>query len=119
MRRYEKIVNVPQDVNGTIFSCRIGINSSPEFNTRESLQYLDVDESYVLNFSSELCSIESATIWGAMHGMETFTQLLERDSVGGAPSCKYSHVVVTDSPRFTHRGLMIDTVRVYLLIEFA
>eukprot|EP01052_Picozoa_sp_SAG31_P043088 SAG31_NODE_7067_length_1798_cov_2.103590_1_plen_482_part_00 len=74
-------------------------------------------------------SINATTVFGALHALETLTQLCGLDSVdphrvGGSP---YNYtglawiglapVTVVDSPRFSHRGLMIDTGRRFLPIK--
>ena len=45
--------------------------------------------------------------------METFTQLLERRD-DGLVFCAYTPVQIADHPRFTHRGLLIDSSRHFL-----
>jgi hexosaminidase len=78
-----------------------------------TLQY-GVDESYELSLdASGACSIKAGTVWGALHGMETFSQLLER-SEEGCVETKFAPVSVTDTPRFEHRGMLIDSSRHYL-----
>jgi len=76
-----------------------------------------MDESYLLKLSSQSCAIEAMTVWGIMRALETFTQLLVRNSETGAPFCEYTNAVVNDAPRFTHRGVMIDTARHYLPVN--
>ena len=105
---------------------------------------LGVDESYALSITSDgSCNINANTIWGALRGLETFTQLLERSEtstvndtnnmkykinispipsgdstkVQSTVSCRYTPVLINDSARFTHRGVMIDTSRHYLPIS--
>lgn len=74
---------------------------------------LGVDESYKITISQSFeCIIESKTVWGALHAMETFTQLLKRSS--GAIHCDYVPVTISDEPRYSHRGLLVDTSRHYL-----
>ena len=74
-------------------------------------------------------SITATTVYGALHALETLTQLCGLDSaephrVGGSPY-NYSGlgyigvapVTVVDHPIFRHRGLMIDTGRRYLPVK--
>ncbi|KAL5720557.1 beta-N-acetylhexosaminidase [Ranunculus cassubicifolius] len=75
-----------------------------------------VNESYTLTIPS-LRSLSSAnltaeTIWGAMRGLETFSQL-----VWGNPSRVAAGLYVSDSPIFEHRGLLLDTSRNYFDVE--
>lgn len=75
-----------------------------------------VDESYSLSIDAGgACAISSQTVWGALHGMETFTQLLQRSE--DAVTMPFAPVVISDAPRFTHRGLLIDSSRHYLPVS--
>lgn len=79
---------------------------------------LGVDESYSLNITPfGDCTITSETIWGALHGMETFTQLLVRDSASSVVQCNFVPLQLSDSSRFSHRGMLIDTSRHYLSVK--
>ncbi|XP_055817746.1 beta-hexosaminidase 2 isoform X2 [Solanum dulcamara] len=70
-----------------------------------------VNESYSLSTSSDVSSsayayITAETVWGAMRGLETFSQL-----VYGNPTRVAAGVYIHDLPIFTHRGVMLDTSR--------
>ena len=67
------------------------------------------DESYRLAVVASGCSITAPTVYGAMHGMETFVQLVARGPVLSVPLA-----TVEDHPRFQLRATMIDTSRHYL-----
>jgi hexosaminidase len=74
----------------------------------------DTDESYTLTVpAAGDATLRAATVYGALRGLETFSQLVVFDfgraryHVGRVP------LVVTDSPRFAHRGFMVDTARHY------
>ena len=71
------------------------------------VQGLDEDESYQLQITSSQATLTAATDVGAMHGMETFLQLvtLENDT------CTIPAVTIDDAPRFQWRGFMIDVSR--------
>ncbi|KAL7672241.1 hypothetical protein ACOME3_007134 [Neoechinorhynchus agilis] len=73
----------------------------------------DSDESYTLVVSSSLIKIESNEIWGAVRALETLSQLIKR-SEGQlyVPECR-----IEDSPRFCHRGLLVDTARHFLSVK--
>ena len=101
-----------------------------------------VDESYALNIpgsNGSVATITSGTIWGALHGLETFSQLVSFKYVMMFYLCacmtifiyclydnltiffhsfdldRYEIVscpwIIKDWPRFSHRGILIDTAR--------
>uniref|UniRef100_A0A224YPH5 Beta-hexosaminidase n=1 Tax=Rhipicephalus zambeziensis TaxID=60191 RepID=A0A224YPH5_9ACAR len=74
-----------------------------------------MDERYVLSLSSsEESFISARTVWGALRGLETFSQLVySPDGV----SWVVNETVIYDEPRFPHRGLLIDSSRHFLPME--
>ena len=65
------------------------------------------DESYTLTVSSEIAALSAPTPIGALRGLETFLQLVERsDSTVRVPV-----VTIEDRPRYPWRGLMMDVSR--------
>jgi hexosaminidase len=73
---------------------------------------LGEDESYTLDVNSSSGSLKSATVSGALHGLETFLQLIEPGPGGfRAPA-----IHIADQPRFAWRGLMLDCSRHFLPI---
>ena len=87
----------------------------------EEAPQLGTDESYSLTIDTQHGNngfITAPTIYGALRGLETFSQLVYFDfdtatyrlSVGLPLS-------IHDAPRFSHRGLMIDTARHFLPIH--
>jgi hexosaminidase len=94
--------------------CNVHVNQL--FENEEQTLLPGVDESYQLIVTTNgECTISSETIWGAMHAMESFTQLLERES--NSVVLKYAPVSISDNCRFTHRGLMVDSSRHYLPVN--
>lgn len=72
-----------------------------------------VNESYTLDISvTGSASLVAATAWGAMRGLETFSQL-----VWGDPLRVPVGFSLWDAPLFQHRGLMLDTSRNYYGVE--
>ncbi len=65
------------------------------------------DESYQLDIQSNKITINATTDIGALHGLETLLQLVQNNST----SYYFPLVTITDLPRFTWRGLMIDVAR--------
>lgn len=68
------------------------------------------DESYVLDVDSSHARLTAPTTLGALHGLQTFLQLVQI-SPGGyfVPA-----VHIEDQPRFPWRGLMIDSSRHFI-----
>ena len=71
------------------------------------VQSLDEDESYALTVTPQSATLSAATDVGAMHGLETFLQLVTIKS--GA--CTLPAASIDDSPRFRWRGFMLDVSR--------
>lgn len=65
------------------------------------------DESYSLDIKSNKITINATSDLGALHGLETLLQLLQNDS----KSFYFPVSQISDFPRFTWRGLMIDAAR--------
>ncbi|KAI4323320.1 hypothetical protein L6164_022935 [Bauhinia variegata] len=103
-------------VNPTVnFSVNIPPLSSLVVTVADPLAPLHhgVDESYSLIIpTSGPANLNAETVWGAMRGLETFSQL-----VWGNPSVVAVGVSVWDSPLFGHRGFMLDTSRNYYPVE--
>ncbi|KAK3127488.1 hypothetical protein QOZ80_7AG0574120 [Eleusine coracana subsp. coracana] len=72
-----------------------------------------VDESYTLEIplTGGAATLRAATAWGAMRGMETFSQLAWRGM--SAVAVVAAGVRVEDRPLYPHRGLMLDTGRTF------
>jgi len=73
-----------------------------------------MDESYTLVIAAPTSSIEAKTVWGALRGLETFSQAVFQNT-----STKYyaNENKITDFPRFHHRGFLIDTSRHFVSVE--
>ncbi|GAY31777.1 hypothetical protein WN943_020964 [Citrus x changshan-huyou] len=74
-----------------------------------------VNETYTLSIPADasIANLTAHTVWGAMRGLETFSQL-----VWGKPNLLVaSGLYVWDSPLFAHRGLMVDTSRNYYGVD--
>jgi hexosaminidase len=74
---------------------------------------LGEDESYTLDVAADSAVVKAPTVAGAMHGLETFAQLVTSDGSGFyAPA-----VHIEDRPRFPWRGLMLDACRHWMPLE--
>ncbi|KAG6557870.1 hypothetical protein Mapa_000638 [Marchantia paleacea] len=83
----------------------------------ETLQ-LGTDESYTLKVPAEgktsEAYLEASNVYGALRGLETFSQLCRFNFSIKAVQIAETPWNVKDSPRFQFRGLLIDTSRHYL-----
>ncbi|MBA0885013.1 beta-N-acetylhexosaminidase [Flavobacterium undicola] len=68
---------------------------------------LQEDETYQLSVLSNTITINAATDLGALHALETLSQLFQNNGT----EFYFPAVEVTDAPRFVWRGLMIDASR--------
>jgi hexosaminidase len=77
------------------------------------VQELGEDESYKLEVTANGAEITAANPLGAMHGLQTFLQLVAASSNGFAAPV----ITIQDTPRFRWRGLMIDTSRHFMPLD--
>ena len=101
---------------GIPFSHEEASNPSPfQIHTTgpsKAIQELGEDESYQLTISTDGAKLTAANPLGAMHGLQTFLQLVHITPRGFAAPA----VVIDDKPRFPWRGLMIDSGRHFIPI---
>ena len=76
-------------------------------NPAVELPRLGDPESYTLDVGQDGAVLKASSWRGVLHGLETFSQLLNYDG----ESWGVSAVSIQDEPRFPWRGLMIDVVR--------
>lgn len=113
-KRYENLIHSSlkgrKDVGeNTLDFCSVVLQDS----TTLDLEY-GVDESYTLSVNvDDGCHIAANTTWGALRGLETFSQLLGGDGEGNF-YVNYLPLELEDEPRYSHRGILIDTSRHYL-----
>lgn len=75
---------------------------------------LGMNESYELRVGSPDATLVAESVWGALRGLETFSQLFGmngRATIRGGGS---ADIVIRDAPRYPWRGVMIDTARHFL-----
>ncbi|KAJ2725951.1 Glucosamine-6-phosphate isomerase (Glucosamine-6-phosphate deaminase) (GNPDA) (GlcN6P deaminase) [Coemansia sp. Benny D115] len=71
---------------------------------------LDTDESYTLDVPENgQATLKANSVYGALRGLETFSQLLE--TFEGVKVVRNTPIHIEDSPFLKHRGVMMDTAR--------
>ncbi|MEN2413390.1 beta-N-acetylhexosaminidase [Flavobacterium mesophilum] len=71
------------------------------------------DESYHLDIKPNKITINATSDLGALHGLETLLQMLQNNNT----SFYFPNSQISDFPRFTWRGLMIDASRHFQPID--
>ncbi|XP_065180820.1 beta-hexosaminidase subunit A1-like [Sycon ciliatum] len=83
--------------------------ASLQITVDSGTENLTSSTSYAYNLSvsiaSSIAELQSDTVYGAMYGLETFSQLVVNGSLVA------STIAISDAPVYGHRGLMIDTGR--------
>jgi hexosaminidase len=79
----------------------------------KEIQELGEDESYILEVSATGAKLSAPTPLGALHGLQSFLQLVEVWPDGFAARA----VTINDKPRFPWRGLMIDSARHFVPLD--
>jgi hexosaminidase len=79
----------------------------------KEIQELGEDESYVLEVTTTGAKLTAPTPLGAIHGLQTFLQLVNVSPGGFAAPA----VTIQDKPRFPWRGLMIDSARHFIPLD--
>ncbi|KAF7662192.1 hypothetical protein LDENG_00243560 [Lucifuga dentata] len=72
------------------------------------------DESYELSVDQPYAFLKAPKVWGALRGLETFSQLVYEDEYGAK---SINSTTISDFPRFAHRGLLLDTSRHFLPLK--
>ena len=80
---------------------------------REAVQKLGENESYELTVSESGAQLNATTTLGALHGLQTFLQLVQITPTGFAAPA----VTIKDQPRFPWRGTLIDISRHFIPMD--
>ncbi len=64
-----------------------------------------MDESYELIIGAPTAHLISPSAWGALHGLETFSQLVQLSATG--EEHQIATGTITDKPEYSYRGLMV------------
>lgn len=110
VREYEQ----NSDVNSVVISTFINtqdLRLSMETNESYSLEIFLVDRSVEVQINAE-------TFFGVRHGLETLSQLIWWDEFENGGMLKIlTDVMIEDAPKFSYRGVMIDTARNFFPLE--
>ncbi len=82
-------------------------------NAGRKVQELGEDESYTLEITPSRATLTAPNALGALHGLQTFLQLIEPTPAGFAVPV----ITIQDQPRFAWRGLLIDVSRHFIPID--
>lgn len=105
--RYKK--EVPENI-GELYNLTIKITGGCE-----TYPYMNMDEQYLLKVNTpdyqNQALLFSTTIWGALRGLETFSQTIYQIDSG---LFAINTSIILDFPRFSFRGLLLDTSRHFI-----
>ncbi|XP_042352757.1 beta-hexosaminidase subunit alpha [Plectropomus leopardus] len=90
------------------------VEISVDHDDCESYPSENSSERYNLSVSAGHASLNAQTVWGALRGLETFSQLVYQDDFG---SYFVNKTEIDDFPRFQFRGILLDTSRHYLPVQ--
>uniref|UniRef100_A0A0K0FLL0 Beta-hexosaminidase n=1 Tax=Strongyloides venezuelensis TaxID=75913 RepID=A0A0K0FLL0_STRVS len=110
---YTNMSNAMSSNGNTLTSMNIQVDTS--CNDKE-YPYFNMDESYqvIVPQIGGKGFIIAKTMWGAIRGMETFSQLVYRTS---ETTYQVRSVSITDHPRFAYRGVLVDTTRHWVSVN--
>jgi hexosaminidase len=104
--RIGRLTGLPMAPSAAALTVNVKAASKP-------VQSLDEDESYRLTVTPGGAKIDAPNPLGAMHGLETFYQLIENTPTGwSAPA-----VTIDDHPRYAWRGFMLDVSRHFMPLD--
>lgn len=119
MARYTKIVLLagpPMMSTGGTGALTASFTTSIHIATAPTHLLVGTDESYSLEVEATAVSINATTQFGAMRALESFSQLVRWTTQhDGSQSYTVAFpLLIEDRPRYTWRGLLIDSSRSYL-----
>uniref|UniRef100_A0A182VFS0 Beta-hexosaminidase n=1 Tax=Anopheles merus TaxID=30066 RepID=A0A182VFS0_ANOME len=78
----------------------------------EELPHLSMDEEYTINIDDFQARLSSFSIWGMLRALESFSQMVVLSDDGSM--LRINSTTIDDGPRFSHRGLLVDTSRHFI-----
>ncbi|KAM3404102.1 hypothetical protein ACQJBY_007287 [Aegilops geniculata] len=117
-RRMVAVIQLDHAINGSYHGLPVLAGVNVAVRSPDDELKFGVDESYKLTVpatgSPLYARIEAQTVYGALHALETFSQLCYFDFVLSVTGLHWAPWTIVDKPRFPYRGLLIDTARHYL-----
>ena len=123
MRRYTMMINTAYATTSTLPPSASVLRQLVVNVRRDAVLEFGMDESYALSVSAAGAILSAPTVWGALRGLETVSQLARHTwttSTSGAVNASYNEICaveIVDAPRFPFRGLMIDTSRHFMPVS--
>ncbi|GAM26655.1 hypothetical protein SAMD00019534_098300 [Acytostelium subglobosum LB1] len=117
IQRYQKLffsAGPAQQHTSAVAALTLNINVASD---NEDL-FLGVDESYSIVANSHELTITANTVYGAVRALETFSQLITFARPANTYSIQYTPITIKDYPRFQWRGMLVDSGRHYLPVDF-
>ena len=78
------------------------LDSSSPFS--DEMKREDADESYEITIDDDIAIVTAATVWGALYGLDTFSQLVQREDPMSGYIVRGLPLYISDSPRYPWRG---------------
>ena len=114
LRRYSKLGFEYYSTNEYLSNITIEVRD----NCSDPWPQLDIDEMYTIRVDTQDFPkqgfIFANSVWGALRALETFSQLIDHKS---DTIFAINSTFILDYPRFSHRGLLIDTSRHFLPVH--
>lgn len=116
MYRYKKISMLDYRIIQPCqsFSCSVLSKINIVVESSDETLNNQTNETYSISITNTRASITSLNIYGAIRGLETFSQLIFKQS---AFTYYIPIVAIKDYPRFNFRAILIDTARVFRPIQ--
>jgi hexosaminidase len=116
--RYTKLM-FPHEVSNEKLKNAIQSVQVSVSDPSEDYPQLETDESYTLDIKTDqTISLTSTTIYGALRGLETLSQLILYDFDTQSYYISSTPIHIEDIPRYGHRGILLDTSRHYQPLSF-
>ncbi|KAG6503367.1 beta-hexosaminidase 3-like [Zingiber officinale] len=117
-KRMVDVVQVNHIVDGRVPNSMVLAGLNVAISSADDVLKFGVNESYKLHVpavgSLIYANIEAKTVYGALHALETFSQLCHFNFDKRIVELYAAPWSIFDKPRFPFRGLLIDTSRHYL-----